>query len=376
MLKKVFSTAMISVLFAAGAVFSQPAIEQSRSLKLEISGVGEIILEENDAEQLETTRLLLQRPGGARQVIDAFDGLLPANLLKHDLDADGSIEIIAVLRHPDGIDVMPFIYTDLNAFKRVFPAPDQEGNPLICREIFVSNHDGAPAVCARNQISFHDFGPPELYRLELFKLQKDQLLSVHQGFSEGDHFNILMNRGGYAMHNGQYLEALDLYNLAIASSSGEITTKAYIEALFSLGEARKYTKDFQGALELYQRIVVEFSENTHTDAAQREIELISSNLDNLDALSFYVDVLSNINCDRWEAALELLQNHPGARAGGKLQDRLLFTEGEVLTALNRVEEAIKVFQELKERFPESSIIENVDALLADMEETPEETDGL
>ncbi len=202
------------------------------------------------------------------------------------------------------------------------------------------------------------------------------MISVHQGFSEGDHFNILMNRGGYAMHNGQYLEALDLYNMAIASSSGEITTKAYIEALFSLGEARKFTKDFKGALDLYQRIVIEFSENVHTEAAQREIELISDNMDNVDALSFYVDVLSNINCDRWETALELLQNHPAAKAGGKLQDRFLFTQGEVLTALNRVDEAIKVFQEIKEKFPESPVIENVDALLADMEETSEETDGL
>lgn len=367
---------ILVMLLTAGAAFSQAAEEPGQSLKLELQGIGEIILEENSAEQLETTRLLLQKPGGARQVIDAYDGLLPANLLKHDLDGDGSIEILAVLRHPDGIDVMPFIYTDLNAFKRVFPPPEQESNTLICREIFISTHEGSPAVCARNQISYHDFGPPELFRLELFKLQKDQLISVHQGFSEGDHFNILMNRGGYAMHNGQYLEALDLYNMAIASSSGEITTKAYIEALFSLGEARKFTKDFKGALDLYQRIVIEFSENVHTEAAQREIELISDNMDNVDALSFYVDVLSNINCDRWETALELLQNHPAAKAGGKLQDRFLFTQGEVLTALNRVDEAIKVFQEIKEKFPESPVIENVDALLADMEETSEETDGL
>jgi len=87
-------------------------------------------------------------------------------------------------------------------------------------------------------------------------------------------------------------------------------------------------------------------------------------------------VLSNINCDRWETALELLQNHPVAKAGGKLQDRFLFTQGEVLTALNRVEEAMKVYQEIKEKFPDSPIIESVDALLEDMEEKPEETDGI
>ncbi len=178
------------------------------------------------------------------------------------------------------------------------------------------------------------------------------------------------------MHAGQYLEALDFYNQAIASASGEISTKAYIEALFNLAQARKFTKDFKSALELFQRIVVEFSENAYTADAQREIELISGNQNNIDALSFYVDVLSNINCDRWETALELLQNHPASKAGGSLQDRFLFTEAEVLTALNRVEEAIKVLNAIKEKYPDSPIIENVDALLADMQERPEETDGL
>ena len=370
------AVAAFMLLLPLVSAFSQPVEPQKQLLQLEVAGAGDLLLEENNAEQLETTRLLLQRPGGTRQVIDSYDGLLPADLFKNDLDGDGNVEIIAVLRHPDGIDVMPFIYTNLNNFKRVFPPPEQESNTLICREVFISTHAGSPALCTRNQISYHDFGPPELYRLEFYQLDKDQLKLVNQGFNEDNHFNVLMNRGGYAMHSGQYLEALDFYNQAIASASGEITTKAYIEALFSLAQARKFTKDFKSALEYFQRIVVEFSENPLTAEAQREIELLSENQDNLDALSFYVDVLSNINCDHWETALELLQNHPVAKAGGRLQDRFLFTQAEVLTALNRVEEAVKVLQEIKEKFPESSIIESVDTLLADMQEKPEETDGL
>jgi hypothetical protein len=39
----------------------------------------------------------------------------------------------------------------------------------------------------------------------------------------------------------------------------------------------------------------------------------------------------------------MLQQHPLASAPGPLQDRFLFTKGEVLTALNRVEEAIQAF---------------------------------
>jgi len=373
---KLFCVALSLLLLSLIPANSQPVASESKTLNFNLEGVGDIILEEGRTDEVETTRLLLQKAGGARQVIDSFEGLLPADLLKSDLDGDGQTEIIAILRHPDGIDVMPFIYTDLNAFRRIFPAPDVDGNPIICRELFFSTHEGSPALCARNLIGYHDYGPPDLFRLELYRLQKGQLTLVQQGFSEGDHFNILMNKGAYALHNGQYLEALDYYNQAISSATGEIDTRAYVDVLFNLAEARKFTKDFKSALELYQRIVVEFSDNPQTETAQREIELISDNLDNLDALSFYVDVLSNINCDRWEAALELLQNHPVAKAGGKLQDRFLFTQGEVLTALNRVEEAMKVYQEIKEKFPDSPIIESVDALLEDMEEKPEETDGI
>ncbi len=377
-MQKVTATAvmLIVLLLSASLTYAQPAGDEKKTVHSEIAGVGELILEESTADQVETTRLLLQKPGGARQVIDSYEGLLPAELLKYDLDGDGNIEVISVLKPPDGIDVMPFIYTDLNAFRRVFPPSGQESNTLICREVFVTTHAGQPAICSKNLISYHEFGPPDLFRLEFYRLEKDQLKLVHQDFSAGDHFNILMNRGGYAMHSGQYLEALDFYNQSIASASGEISTKAYIEALFNLAQARKFTKDFKSALELFQRIVVEFSENAYTTDAQREIELISGNQNNIDALSFYVDVLSNINCDRWEAALELLQNHPVSKAGGILQDRFLFTEAEVLTALNRVEEAIKVLNEIKEKFPDSPIIENVDALLTDMQERPEETDGL
>lgn len=373
---KLFCVVLSMLLLSSIPGNSQPVASESTSLSFSLEGVGEVILEEGLTDEVETTRLLLQKAGGARQVIDSFEGLLPADLLKNDLDADGQTEIIAILRHPDGVDLMPFIYTDLNAFRRIFPAPEVDGNPIICRELFFSTHEGNPALCARNLIGYHDYGPPDLFRLELYRLQKGQLTLVQQGFSEGDHFNILMNKGAYALHNGQYLEALDYYNQAISSATGEIDTRAYVDVLFNLAEARKFTKDFKSALELYQRIVVEFSDNPQTETAQREIELISDNLDNLDALSFYVDVLSNINCDRWETALELLQNHPVAKAGGKLQDRFLFTQGEVLTALNRVEEAMKVYQEIKEKFPDSPIIESVDALLEDMEEKPEETDGI
>ncbi len=356
--------------------FAAAGQEKGLAINVEIEGLGEVILEETSVDQSETTQLLLKKPGGMLQVIDSYDGLLPADLIKNDLDGDGSFEIIALLRHPDGIDVIMHIYCTDGDFKKIFPESQNENNPLICREVFISMHGNQPAVCTRHLVSYHDFGPPELYRLEFYQLQKGRLMLAQQGFTEGNHYNILMNRGAWAFHGGQYLESLDYYNQAISSSTGEISSRAFIESLFYLAESRKFLKDFKNALELYQKIVLEFSQNSFTDAAQREIELLSQNIEHPEALSFYIDVTSHINCDRWEAALELLQNHRLGSAESPLLDRMMFTRAEVLTALNRVDEAIEVYRTIQQKFPESPIIESVEAALEDMLEKPEETDGL
>lgn len=362
------------MLSVTGATTELP--DKRLEFNVSIEGIGELILQESTDAQADSSQLVLKKTGGMREVIDSFDGLMPSDLIKFDLDTDGSVEIIALLRHSDGIDVIPHIYSSSRDFKRLFPPPDQETNPLICREVFVTTYNNQPAVCTRHLIAFHESGPPELFRLEYYHLVNDRFEMLTHGYSEGDHFNILMNRGAYAFHSGQYIEALDFYNQAISSSTGDITTKAFIEALFYLAESRKYLKDFKSALELYQKIVLEFSQNPLTDQSQREIELISENLENPESLSFYVDVTSHVNCDRWETALELLQQHPVANSPGPLQDRFIFTKAEVLTALNRIEEAIEAYREIKSRFPDSSLIESIDAILEDMEARPEETDGL
>lgn len=365
----VFSVMLLFALTASGQ-------EKIPARSVEIEGLGDFLLTESTVDQSQTTQLLLKKPGGMLQLIDTYVGLMPADLIKHDLDGDGNQEIIALVRHPDGIDVMLHIYASTGDFKKIFPESQNENNPLICREVFVSTYNNQPVVCTRHLISYHDFGPPELYRLEFYKLHNKQLTLASQGFTEGSHYNVLMNRGAWAFHNGQYLEALDFYNQAISSSTGEISSRAFIESLFYLAEARKFLKDFKSALELYEKIVLEFSQNSYTDAAQREIELISQNIEHPEDLSFYIDVTSHINCDRWETALELLQNHPLAKSDGPLLDRMLFIRAEVLTALNRVDEAIEVYRSIQQKFPESPVIENVNAALEDMLEKPEETDGL
>ncbi len=110
--------AIMLLLMLASAVTGQ---EKGLSINVDIEGLGEVLLEETSVDQTEMTQLLLKKPGGMLQVIDSYDGLLPADLMKHDLDGDGNLEIISLLRHPDGIDVIMHIYSTDTDFKKIFP---------------------------------------------------------------------------------------------------------------------------------------------------------------------------------------------------------------------------------------------------------------
>ena len=310
-----------------------------------------------------------------RELIDSYDGLLPADLHKYDLDADNSPEIIALLKHPDGIDIMPHIYRLDENFQRVFPPSDtQDFAPIICRELVLTANDSTPMLCTKNPVNIHEFGPPELYELEYYRLNRGKLELFDHSYSDGDHFNILMNRGAIAFNECNYLEAVEYYNQAISSSTGEITTKAFIEALFFLAEARKFTKDFSSALPLYQKIVLEFKQNQRTDAAQREFELISANIVNSDALSYLVDVMILVNSNKLEEALTMVTARPDNTSC--LDDRFLFVKAEILAAQNRINDAIVAFNQLKETFPASPLIDETDRLLQDLQEDPAEANGL
>ncbi|MEW6710197.1 MAG: tetratricopeptide repeat protein [Candidatus Riflebacteria bacterium] len=365
--------ALAFILLMVQPVFSQET--GKARFTLEFSGIGELILEQHlfENDNQENTQLVLKRPGGMREIIDTVEGLLPADLRKFDLDADSSPEIIALLRHPDGIDVMPYIYRLQETFVRAYPdAQNPDATGLICREIVLTADEKNPLLCAKNIVSFHDFGPPYLYQLEFFRLTRQGLELFNRSFSEGDHFNILMNRGAMAFNDAKYLEAIEFYEQAVSSSTGEITTKAFIESLFNMAEARKLSKDFKSSLELFQKIVMEFGQNHRTDAAQKEIELISAGLEKPEVLSYLTDASIMLNSNKWEEALALVENRPV----GALEDHFLFLKAEILTAQNRIDEAVKVFNELKTRFPESMLLEEVDQMLEDMQGDPEESEGL
>jgi tetratricopeptide (TPR) repeat protein len=365
---------LLVLILSAWPCFGQDAEKGEHSFFLE--GIGTILLvfDKSEAGYLDSSRLLLQKPGGLRRVIDTYEGLQPAELRKFDLDSDNSVEIIALLRHPDGFDVLPYVYRTDADFTRVLPADDeQESVQLIFREVVLSNIANTPVLCGKSRLSFHDFGPPDLYRIEFYQLKNDGLVLLEKGFSDGTHFNILMNKGAFAFNHGRYLDALDLYNESIASSTGEISTAAFIEALFFMAEARKFTKDFNGALELYEKIVLEFNQNQRTEQAQKSIELISANLVNINELSYFVDIVALFNANKCKEALELVENRV---PGGKLEDRFRYMKAEILTAQNRLEEAVQVYLQIKKDFPESPVIDEIDVLLQDIQEIPEEAGGL
>ncbi|GAB4270671.1 MAG: hypothetical protein Kow0029_07640 [Candidatus Rifleibacteriota bacterium] len=350
--------------------------EMPQSYSLELEGIGEILLINRTTEDnVETAQLVLRKPGGMREIIDSYEGLHPADIRKFDLDADSYPELIVLLKHPDGVDVIPYVYKTVDGFKRVFPPVDNlDIAPLICREVVLTTNDEIPVLCAKNIVSYHDFGPPYLYSMELYRLNKDNLELFDKSYSEGDHYNILMNRGAIAFHAGNYLEAIDYYQQAVSSSTGDITTKAFIEAIYFLAESRKYSKDFKGALELYQRIVLEFKQNARTDEAQDAIELISSCADNPDELSMFIDASSLVNNNQWEEAMAIIEN--ANTKDSKLQDRFLFMKAEILIAQNQLENAIKVLHEFQTRFPESPLNDEAASILQDIQNGPDEINGL
>ena len=345
---------------------------------IELKGRGTLQLIKNfNPSGTEAAQLILTRAGGRRQVIDSFYGLQPTELRRFDLDSDEHAEIIATLMHPDGTDVMPYIYSVKGNFARLYPPPEQQMLPdIICRKIILTSRNDQPVICAKYKVSFHNFGPPDLYRLEFYQLKNNKLVLIDKGFTQNNHFNVLMNRAAFAYYQGAYQEAADYYNKAISSSTGRLTNQAFIEAIFGLARAEMFNKNFEEALELFQKIVLEFEQNERTNEAQEEIELISANLDNKNELSFLIDVLSLTQQNKWHEALELLNRHPFNQQTFRLQDRYLFIRGEILIALNRIEKAIEAFATIEEKFPDSQLINDADTMLNDLQGSLDGTDGL
>ena len=345
-------------------------------MSVSVKDIGTLFLQSQKDIEIEAAQLVLKKAGGRNIILETLDGLEPVKIFKANLDMDQNPEIVAVFKHPDGTEVIPIIYQTKDKLERIYPENIQDDNLLTCRDIFISHSLNGTVLCAKHLVNYHDYGPPNLFRIENYKISNKAIVKISTQYTESTHFNIYLNKGGLAFNTGKYLEALKHYQNAISSSTGYISEKAILESLFFQAEARKRTKDFEGALKLFQTIVINYPQNEKTDDSQNQIELISSNLAEKQTLSLFIDISNQAELGNWKTVLELINIAQTKNQDKKLWGRFLFLKAEALTALDRIEEAIKIYKKIKQEFPNSSIISRIDTNLQDLEEGPDEVNGL
>lgn len=341
-----------------------------------IKNLGKIVLAYQSDQGADTTQLILEKPGGLRTIIKTYEGLIPDGLFKADLDLDSFPEFIVVLKYSEDSEKVPIIYGTKTNILQIYPEPNQDTNDLVCRKTFLTNYNKQNVLCTKNLIKIHDFGPPNLYHFRYFLIKDSKLTQISDSFSKDGSYNIVMNKGGFAFQKGQYFQAIKYYEQATASLTEKLNHEAYTEALYYQAQASKYVKNFKNALKIFQRIVIEFRENAWTNNAQREIEIISSNLNNQKALSLWIDISNQILRENWLNASDMFEQIRIPEASPSLQARLLFMSAEVSVALNNIDKAISIYHSIIEKFPDLPIVDSVNRSLQDLEVNPEETDGL
>ena len=356
---------------------SAASATENTSLKtsVEVQNLGSLVLQKT--KQGDTTQLILKKSPKITIVVDNYEGLEPHELIKYDLDNDGKTEIIATLKYADSQNVIPFVYTIKESLEKIFPDEESESKLLTCREVFVTTQNSKPVLCLKYLISFHDYAPPELYKLEMYALEKGKLKINQIGYNEGSHYNLLMNLAAEYMHNGKTLEAAQLYNQALASfSTGQMSSKAFCEALFFNAEALKYSGKYSDAMKLFEKIVLEHTDSDFTEISQKALEFIHDNINNEKLLTQYYKIQLEIVNEHTEVALnqlnQLIKDNPKC----SFMDKLLFTKAEILISDNNIEEATAIFIDIKVKYPQSSLIETIDEMLENLESKPEDSEEL
>lgn len=350
--------------------------EEHTSLKtsVDIPNLGSLSLQKT--KQTDTTKLILKKSSKITIVVDNYEGLEPHELIKYDLDNDGKTEIIATLKYADSQNVIPYVYTIKDSLEKIFPDEESESKLLTCREVFATTQNSKPTLCLKYLISFHDYAPPELYKLEMYSLENGKLKLDQIGYNEGSHYNLIMNLAAEYMHNGKTLEAAQLYNQAIASSTGKMSDKAFCEALFFNAEALKYSGKYSEAMKLFEKIVLEHTDSDFTEISQKELEFIHDNLNNEKLLTQYYKIQLEIVNEQTKSALnnlnQLIKDNPKC----SFMDRLLFTKAEILISENNIESAIAIFIDIKVKYPESPLIDTIDEMLENLESKPEDSEEL
>ena len=178
------------------------------------------------------------------------------------------------------------------------------------------------------------------------------------------------------MHNGRTKEAAVLYHKALTSSTGDMPQTAIAEGLYSEAEAMKYSGQYQEAIKLYEKLVLEYTESNFTEIAQRELEFLFANQKTPALLNDYFSIQSDINSNKPDVALEKLERLIKENPQCPIMDRILFTKAEILVSENQLEKAVSVYKSIKVNFPESTLVDAVDIMLEDLESKPVDNDEL
>ncbi len=303
-------------------------------------------------------------------VIGNFDGGDIFSLSKGDLDGDGLPEVLAVARYSSGEDFTPIIFRGVGEVKQIYPASGED-NIVIGREVSLSPGQEGTLVCVKNPVIFHEFGPPDLLRMEYFRLTGERLERVKEGFSVGDHFNQLMNLAAIDFQKGFYLPALNAYEEILRKKGIEMPAEAKAEDLFFQAESRKFLKDITGAISLYTKIESEFPQYGKIDSVVRERDFLRDNLDASSSLTLFIDASNLVKAEKLIDGLRLLDSTPEGKGKGPLGDRLLFLRGEILMSMGRVSEAISAFRAITAEFPSSPLGNSVRMNLQELEGNPE-----
>lgn len=362
------------LLSAAPKKFNTPSSHPKTSVVLK--GLGTLYLEKNKSNQNDITQLVLKKSGNITILADTYEGLDPVELMQCDFDKDELPEVIVVVKYPNSPDVIPYVYTFNEGIEKVFPNPEKETELLNCRAAFLTFCNSKPALGLQFLVAFHDYAPPELYRLEMYTIDKSGFNLAQIGYNEGTHYNLLMNLAAEKMHLGRTKEAALLYEQAVASSSGDISQKAFVEALFCEAEALKFSGSYQNAMKLYEKIVLEFTDSNFTETAQKELEFLAANKKSNKLLNEFFKIQQEIINNNELVALDKLEQLINKNPNCNFMDRLLFTKAELLISNNRIDEALEIYTSIKVKFPNSSIIDEVEEMLEDLEARPEDTDGL
>ena len=108
-----------------------------------------------------------------------------------------------------------------------------------CREIFITNYGSKSALCLKYLVSYHDYGPPQLFKLEMYVVDNGKPSLAQVGYNEGKHYNLLMNLAGEYMHNGNMATASELYDQAVMEDVDVVCPLLQMDTFFKTKDYRQ-----------------------------------------------------------------------------------------------------------------------------------------